>query len=57
VEEEIGRILLSFDSRKPENLRTTLILIRDNFSAWSTGRSPGLLQKYRDAIDRLKPIE
>ena len=53
VEDELGRVLLSPDSRKTENMRITLILIRDNFKAWATGRVPGLLRKYQEAIDHL----
>ena len=54
VEEEIGKLLLSADSRKPENLRLTLLLIRDNFLGWATNRVPDLLTKYQKAIDELK---
>jgi len=50
VEDEIGRILLSPDSRKVENLRLTLILVRDNYHGWATYRVPDLLKKYNEAI-------
>ncbi len=52
-EDEIGKVLLSFESRKPENAKTTLILIRDNYSAWAVDRAPVLLKKYEKAIDEL----
>ncbi len=53
-EDEIGNVLLSWESRKPENLRTTLILVRDNYHAWAVDRVPELLKKYADAIDKLR---
>lgn len=52
-EDEIGKVLLSWESRKPENLRTTLILMRDNYFAWEIERAPALLKKYKKAIDEL----
>jgi hypothetical protein len=52
-EEEIARVILSWESRKPENLRLTLILIRDNYHAWAVDRAPALLQKYEHAIQKL----
>jgi hypothetical protein len=52
-EDEIGKVLLSWESRKPENLRMTLILMRDNYFAWEMERAPGLLNKYKKAIDAL----
>jgi hypothetical protein len=54
TEDEIGRLLLSYDSRKPENLRTTLILMRDNYRAWAVSRAPRMLNWYESAIDKLK---
>ena len=53
-EEEIANVLLSWESRKPENLRTALILVRDNYHAWAMDRVPSLLRKYTEAIDKLK---
>jgi hypothetical protein len=52
-EDEIGKILLSYDSRKPENARITLILVRDNYHAWAVDRAPALLEKYKKAINDL----
>lgn len=54
VEDEIGKIILSPESRKPENIRLTLILIRDNFRGWATYRVPDLLKKYDAALERLQ---
>jgi hypothetical protein len=53
-EEEIANVLLSWESRRPENLRTALILVRDNYHAWAVNRAPSLLKEYAEAIDRLK---
>jgi hypothetical protein len=52
-EQEIGHVLLSFESRKPENLRTTLILVRDNYRGWAVDRAPNLLHLYQEAINKL----
>ncbi len=52
-EDEIGKVLLSWESRKPENLKTTLILMRDNYHGWAVDRAPNLLQNYQLAIDKL----
>jgi hypothetical protein len=52
-EDEIGKVLLSWDSRKPENIKTTLILMRDNYFAWEIERAPKLLKLYQKAIDEL----
>jgi len=53
VEDEIGKVILNPDSRKPENIRVTLLLIRDNYRGWSTYRVPGLLKRYDEAIELL----
>lgn len=53
-EEKIGAVLLSWESRKMENRRTTLILMRDNYKGWAVDRAPGLIQLYQKAIDVLK---
>ena len=53
AEDEISKVLESWESRKPENLRTTLILIKDNYLGWAVDRAPGLLKKYQEAIEKL----
>jgi hypothetical protein len=53
TEDEIGKVGLSFESRKPENAKTTLILIRDNYHAWAVDRAPSLIERYKKAIDQL----
>lgn len=53
-EDKIAQVLLSYESRKPENLKTALILLRDNYHGWDVDRAPGLLNRYQEAIDKLK---
>ena len=50
LEDKLGSILLSYESRRPENIRETLILIRDNYHGWAFDRAPSLIKKYDDAI-------
>src|SRR5208283_4883073 len=52
-ESEIARVLESWESRKPENLRTTLILVKENYLGWAVDRAPGLLKRYQEAIEKL----
>jgi len=52
-EDEIAKVFLSWESRKPENLRLTLILMRDNYHGWAVDRAPLLLTLYQQAIDKL----
>ncbi len=53
VEDEIGKVILSWESRKPENLRTTLLLMSNNYHAWAVDRAPALLIAYDQAIEKL----
>jgi hypothetical protein len=53
VEDEIAKVILSPESRKTENARVTLILMRDNYQGWAVDRAPGLLKQYDDAIKSL----
>ena len=52
-EDEIGKLVLSFESREPGNAKATLVLMRDNYHAWAVDRVPGLLKNYKKAIDAL----
>jgi len=54
TEDEVAKVLLTQESRKPEYLRTTIILVSDNFYAWSVERGPKMLRLYDEAIKRLK---
>jgi len=50
LEDKVGGLLLSYESRKPENIRQTLILVRDNYRGWAFDRAPSLIKKYEEAI-------
>ena len=52
-EDKIAQILLSFESRNPDNLRNTLILLKDSYHGWDVDRAPGLIELYQKAIDLL----
>lgn len=54
VEQEIGNLLLSRESRTATDNRITLILMHDDFHQWAVNRVPGLLIKYKKAIDALE---
>jgi len=54
VEDAIGSILFSYESRKTENVKTTLTLVHDAFFGWAVERAPNLLNLYQQAIDRLE---
>jgi hypothetical protein len=54
VEQEIGNLLLSRESRTAADNRITLILMHDNFHQWAVNRVPGLLIEYKKAIDALE---
>ncbi|MEP6950945.1 MAG: hypothetical protein ABI863_16785 [Ginsengibacter sp.] len=54
VEQEIGTLLLSRESRTAADNRITLLLMRDNFHAWAVDRAPGLLINYKKAINALE---
>lgn len=52
-EDKIAQILLSFESRRPENLRATLILLSNSYHGWDVDRAPGLIKDYQTAINIL----
>jgi hypothetical protein len=53
VEDEIAKVLLSYESRKTQNAHETLILLRDNYKGWAVDRAPGLLLQYDEAFKLL----
>jgi hypothetical protein len=53
LEPSLEKILISYESRKPENLQITLTLIHDALYGWVVERTPGLLKDYQEAIDKL----
>jgi len=54
IEDEIAKIVFSRESTKIENLKETLILIRNNYKGWAVDRAPGLLEQYDKAINALE---
>jgi hypothetical protein len=50
LEDKIGGIFLSYESRNESNARQTLILMRDNYKGWAVDRAPGLILQYDAAI-------
>ena len=54
LEEEIAKVIFSRDSRKMENIHTTLVLIRDNYKGWAYDRLPGLMMQYDTVIALLE---
>src|ERR1700760_884091 len=50
LEDKVADVFLRYESRKQENIRTSLILMRDNYKGWAFDRAPGLISKYDDAI-------
>lgn len=53
VEEKVAEVILSRESRKPENIHTTLMLMRDNYRGWAFDRAKSLITKYDKAIKML----
>jgi len=54
LEDKIGNILLSYESRNDNNTRQTLILMRDSYRGWAVDRAPGLIQQYDEAIKAIE---
>jgi hypothetical protein len=53
VEDEIGKLILSRESRNPVQTHATLILFRDIYHGWAIDRTDGLLQQINLAIGKL----
>ena len=54
LEDKIGGIFLSYESRNESNARQTLILMRDNYKGWAVDRAPGLILQYDAAIKAIE---
>jgi hypothetical protein len=54
LEDGLGKIILTYESRRPENLQLTLTLIHDAYYAWVVERTPNLINLYQQAIDKLE---
>jgi hypothetical protein len=50
LEPDLAKILISYESRKPENFLVTLTLVHDVIYGWVVERTPSLLEKYQKAI-------
>jgi len=53
LEDKVADVFLKYESRKPENIRISLILMRDNYHGWAFDRAPSLIKKYEDAIQEI----
>ncbi|ASU32461.1 hypothetical protein [Mucilaginibacter xinganensis] len=53
IEDKEAAVFLNYESRKPENIRETLILMRDNYHGWAFDRAPALIKKYDAAIKEI----
>ena len=53
LEPNLANLLISYESRKQENLQTTLTLVHDILFAWIVERTPRLEKLYQQAIDEL----
>ncbi len=54
VEEKVASVILSRESRKPENIRETLMLMRDNYRGWAFDRAQAQIARYDVAIKMLE---
>ncbi len=53
VEDEIAKMVFDRASRDPEQIQTTLILIRDIYHGWAVDRTDGLLNRIDNVIAKL----
>ena len=53
VEEKVANVILSWESRRPENIHETLMLMRDNYKGWAFDRAPAQIARYDSAIKML----
>jgi len=54
VEEKVASVILSWESRKPENIHETLMLMRDNYRGWAFDRAQAQIARYDVAIKMLE---
>jgi hypothetical protein len=50
LEDKVADVFLRYESRKQENTRISLILMRDNYKGWAFDRAPGLIQRYAEVV-------
>jgi hypothetical protein len=56
MEEEVAKVVLSWESRNQQNIRATLILMRDNYHGWAYDRTPGLIYQMKQITVRLDSL-
>jgi hypothetical protein len=54
VEDEAAKVIFDRASRDPEQVHTTLILIRDIYHGWAVDRTNGMLQQIDNTITKIK---
>jgi hypothetical protein len=54
VEEKVASVILSWESRRPENIHETLMLMRDNYRGWAFDRAQAQIARYDAAIKMLE---
>jgi hypothetical protein len=50
LEDKVADIFLRYESRRPENIHVSMVLMRDNYKGWAFDRAPGLITQYDEAI-------
>ncbi len=54
IEDEAARIIFERSTRDPNQIYTTLIIIRDIYNGWAVDRVPGLLSRIDNAITQIE---
>jgi hypothetical protein len=54
VEDEVAKVIIDRASRDPQQVRVTLILIRDLYHGWAVDRTDGLIKQIDRTIARLQ---
>jgi hypothetical protein len=54
MEDEVAKVLFDRNSRDSKMVRSTLILIRDNYLGWAVNRVPGLITQIDDVISKIE---
>lgn len=54
MEDEVAKVLFDRNSRDSKQVRSTLILIRDNYLGWAVDRIPGLVSQIDFVISKIE---
>ena len=54
VEDEVANVILNRESRDPNKIHSTLVLIRDIYHGWAVDRTELLLQRIENAINKVE---